>query len=220
MSLSANPNLATSEPSGYLILFHPDFLFQSPLANRISSFEFFQYSVNEALFLAPREEEVILDLIKNIEQEYQSKIDKFSQRIIISQLTVLLEYAERFYERQFITRKKSHHSVLKQVNNLLTEYFAQGKALHNGIPSVSYLSDELNLTPGYLSRLLVTETGKSTQQHIQDKIIQTAKTKLQHTTSSVSEIAYELGFEHPSSFTKLFKKRMKNTPVAYRNSLN
>src|SRR5690606_18858214 len=137
-------------------------------------------------------------------QEYHTNIDKFSQGIIISQIEVLLNYTERFYERQFITRKISNHKILTRLEEVLDEYF-DSDLLGKGLPTVQYIADELHVSPGYLSSLLKTLTGRSTQQHIHEKLIEKAKEKLSTTSLSVSEIAYELGFEHPQSFNKLFK---------------
>jgi AraC-like DNA-binding protein len=206
--------------SGWLLLFHPDFLWNTPLAKKIRQYDFFDYSVNEALFLSEKEEEILNNIVQNIRHEYHSNIDKFSQSIIISQIETLLNYSERFYQRQFITRKITNHQILGRLEELLTEYFAGDDLATKGLPTVQYIADTLNVSPGYLSGLLKQLTGQSTQQHIHDKLIEKAKEKLSITGLSVSEIAYELGFEHPQSFSKLFKIKTKFSPLEFRQSFN
>ena len=203
--------------TGWMILLHPDFLWNSPLAKTIRQYEYFSYAVNEALHLSEKEETAITGLVQNIEQEYHSNIDKFSQSVIIAQLELLLTYAERFYHRQFITRKITNHHILNRLENILSAYF---EGDFKGLPTVQYIADELNVSPNYLSGLLKVLSGQSTQQHIHDKVIEVAKEKLTTTSLSVSEIAYELGFEHPQSFSKLFKNKMGVTPLEYRQSFN
>jgi AraC-like DNA-binding protein len=206
--------------SGWLLLIHPDFLWNTPLAAKIKHYEFFDYSVNEALFLSEKEEETLNNIIENIRQEYHSNIDKFSQSIIISQIETLLNYSERFYQRQFITRKITNHQILDRLENLLNDYFNNEDLVNKGLPTVQSVSAALNVSPNYLSGLLKVLTGQSTQQHIHDKLIEKAKEKLSTTNLSVSEIAYELGFEHPQSFNKLFKKKTHLTPIEFKQSFN
>lgn len=209
-----------AEPTGRLLLIHPDFLWNTPLAKKIKSFDFFQYAVNEALFLSDKEEKIIVDILLKIEQEYQSNIDKFSHELIIAQLDMLLIYSERFYERQFLTRKKSTHELLERFETVLSDYFNSGRLLENGIPTVSAMAEQLNISPNYLGTLLRLYTQQNTQQHIQNKLIDYAKERLSTTRLSVSEIAYELGFEHPQSFSKLFKQKTNQTPLEFRQSFN
>lgn len=209
-------NKATAEPTGWLLLIHPDFLWNTPLAKKIKSVDFFQYSVNEALFLSDKEEKIIVDSLLKIENEYRSNIDKFSQEIIIAQLEMLLIYAGRFYERQFVTRKKSSLELLVRFENFLSNYFDQGKPLENGIPTVTAIAEALHISPNYLGSLLRLHTQQSTQQHIQNKIIEYAKTRLSTTALTISEIAYELGFEHSQSFSKLFKNKTNQSPQEFR----
>ena len=206
--------------SGWLLLIHPDFLWNTPLAKTIKQYEYFDYSVNEALFLSEKEETTITGIMQNVEQEYHSNIDKFSQGVIIAQLELLLTYADRFYHRQFITRKITNHKILNRLEDLLTEYFNGDTLLEKGLPTVQYIAGALNVSPNYLSDLLKVLTGQSTQQHIHDKLIEKAKEKLSATDLSVSEIAYELGFEHPQSFSKLFKTKTSLSPLAFRQSFN
>nr|WP_294869659.1 AraC family transcriptional regulator [uncultured Pedobacter sp.] len=204
--------------SGWILYIHPDFLWNTPLARKIKEYEYFDYSVHEALFLSEKEEEMIAAIMLNIEQEYRANIDKFSQDLIAAQLELLLTYAGRFYHRQFLTRKISNHKTLNKLEDLLTIYFNSDDLIKRGLPTVAYIADTLNVSPSYLSGLLKTLTGQSTQQHIHEKLIEKAKERLSTTTLSVSEIAYTLGFEHSQSFSKLFKKKTNLSPLAFRNT--
>ncbi len=213
-------NDESSKRTGWMMLIHPDFLWNTPLAKTIKQYEYFDYSVNEALFLSEKEEETIIGIMKNIQHEYNSNIDNFSQDIIISQIEVLLNYSERFYHRQFITRKISNHKVLVRLEEILSEYFNSDDIAVKGLPTVQYIAETLNVSPNYLSGMLKTLTGQSTQQHIHNKLIEKAKVKLSTTDLSVSEIAYELGFEHSQSFSKLFKNKTSLSPLEFRRSFN
>ncbi|UII29602.1 helix-turn-helix domain-containing protein [Fulvivirga ulvae] len=206
--------------SGWILFVHPDFFWNTPLARSIKQYEYFNYTANEALFLSEKEESMVNNIIQNIQQEYHSNIDKFSQNIIISQIETLLNYSERFYQRQFITRKITNHKTLDRMEQILEDYFKNDDLAIKGLPTVQYVAEALNISPGYLSGLLKVLTGQSTQQHIQDKIIEKAKEKLSTTDLSVSEIAYELGFEHPQSFSKLFKIKTNLSPLMFRQSFN
>jgi AraC-like DNA-binding protein len=210
----------TSKQSGWMLLIHPDFLWNTSLAKKIKQYEYFDYSVHEALFLSEKEETIIASVMQNIQQEYHSNIDKFSQSVIIAQLELLLTYSERFYQRQFITRKISNHQILNCLEDMLKEYFNSDHLMKKGLPTVQYIAETLNVSPNYLSGLLKVLTGQSTQQHIHDRLIEKAKEKLSTTNLSVSEIAYELGFEHPQSFSKLFKTKTNFSPLAFRQSFN
>ncbi|WP_374949189.1 helix-turn-helix domain-containing protein [Mucilaginibacter sp.] len=212
--------LTQIKQSGWMLLFHPDFLWNTPLAKAIKRYEYFDYAINEALFVSDKEETIINGIIKNIEQEYYSNIDKFSENIIIAQLELLLTYSERFYQRQFITRKIANHQVLDRLEAILNDYFNSDELATKGIPAVSDIAGQLNISPGYLSGMLKTLTGQSTQQHIHNYLIERAKEKLSTTTLSVSQIAYELGFEHPQSFSKLFKTKTEFSPLEFRASFN
>ena len=206
--------------TGWLLLIHPDFLWNSPLAKKIRQYEFFGYKVNEALHLSDKEEAMVIGIMKNIIKEYHSNIDKFSQDIIIAQIELLLNYADRFYNRQFLTRKVSNHKILSRLEDILINYFNSDTLLKQGLPTVQHISEALNISPNYLSGLIKALTGQSTQQHIHDKLIEKAKEKLSATNLSVSEIAYELGFEHPQSFSKLFKTKTNLSPLEFRQSFN
>lgn len=156
----------------------------------------------------------------NVQQEYQSNIDKFSQNIIIAQIELLLNYAERYYQRQFITRKINNHEILVRLEELLNTYFNGEEVINKGIPTVQYVANTLNVSSNYLSGLLKVLTGQTTQQHIHEKLIEKAKEKLSTTKLSVSEIAFALGFEHSQSFSKLFKSKTMQSPMAFRTSFN
>lgn len=206
--------------SGWIVLVHPDFLWKTAIAKTIRQYDYFSYRVSEALFLSDKEERSILDIIENIAQEYRNHIDKFSSAVIIAQLELLLTYADRYYHRQFITRKRSNHSILERLEALLDAYFKSGIVPGGGMPTVQYVASALNISAGYLSGLLKVLTGKSTQHYIQDRLIEHAKEQLSTTDQSVSEIAYSLGFEHPQSFSRLFKAKVTLSPLEFRASFN
>jgi len=211
---------ATLKRSGWILFIHPDFLWNTPLAKTIKQYEYFSYTVHEALFLSDKEEAMITNIFQSIQQEYHSNIDKFSQDIIIAQAELLLTYSERFYNRQFITRKIANHNILNQLEDILANYFKDDNIAGKGLPTVQYIAEALHVSPGYLSGLLKVLTGQSTQQHIHNKLIEKAKEKLSTTDLSVSEIAYELGFEHPQSFSKLFKVKTNLSPLEFRQSFS
>lgn len=211
---------ATLKQTGWMLLIHPDFLWNTSLAKTIKQYEYFDYSVNEALFLSEKEETTIIGIMQSIQQEYHANIDKFSQNIIIAQIELLLNYGERFYHRQFITRKITNHQMLARLEELLTAWFNSDDIVKNGLPSVAYIAKTLNVSPNYLSSLLKVLTGQNTQQHIHNKLIEIAKEKLSTTALSVSEIAYELGFEHPQSFSKFFKTKTSLSPLEFRQSFS
>ncbi len=211
---------AAAPVSGWIILIHPDFLWHTHLAKQIRQYDYFGYAVHEALFLSEKEERILTGIIGQIQHEHQANLDSFSQNIIIAQLEVLLNYAERFYQRQFITRRITNHKLLDRVEAVLTAYFRDDTLIQTGLPTVQYVADQLNVSPNYLSGLLKTQTGQSTQQHIHEKLIERAKEKLSTTDLSVSEIAYALGFEHAQSFSKLFKSKTNRSPLDFRHSFN
>ncbi|NCT75459.1 MAG: AraC family transcriptional regulator [Chitinophagaceae bacterium] len=207
-----------SNLEGWMLFIHPDFLWNTALARKIRQYDYFSYAANEALFLSEKEELLINDIVANIKQEYHSNIDKFSHEVIIAQLELLFTYAQRFYERQFITRKITNSKILDRFEEVLMEYFNSGELLSKGLPSVQYLASRLHISHKYLANLLKQLTGQTTQQHIHDKLIDRAKEKLCTTELSVSEIAYELGFEHSQSFSKLFKAKTNQSPLEFRQS--
>lgn len=206
--------------SGYLVLIHPDLLLTYPLAKKIKQYGFFSYAANEALYLSEKEKTTIIAIFKIIEDELESRIDDFSQDVIISQIELVLNYSNRFYKRQFITRKSVHTDLLQKLEEILDDYFDNEKSSLNGIPTVQQLSELLNLSPSYLSDMLRALTGQNAQQHIHAKLIEKAKELLSTTQLTIAEIAYQLGFEHPQSFSKLFKTKASISPVEFRNSFN
>lgn len=219
-SIQIDKHATTKKRSGWLLLIHPDFFWNTQLARTIKRYEFFNYSVNEALFLSQKEETTLDGILENIRQEYHSNIDLFSKQIIISHIEALLNYSERFYNRQFITREKANHQILARLEALLSDYFNGDDIISRGLPTVQYVADTLNVSPSYLGSLLRVLTGQNTQQHIHDKLIEKAKEKLASTNRSISEIAFELGFEHPQSFSKLFKAKTKFSPLEFRQSFH
>jgi AraC-like DNA-binding protein len=200
---------------GYVLLFHPDFLIKHPLSAKIKTYGFFSYAIHEALHLSGKEEANILEIIQKTEQECQH-IDRHTQEIILSQIDLLLNYSNRFYERQFITRKAVNNDLLVNMEQLLENYFSSQEPLNNGLPTVDYLANRLNVSAHYLSDMLRLLTGQNTQQHIHEKLIEKAKEHLTLTDSSVAEIAYLLGFTYAQSFNKLFKKRTNVSPLEFR----
>ncbi|MCW3126068.1 MAG: AraC family transcriptional regulator [Bacteroidetes bacterium] len=209
-----------TEYKGYTLLVHPDFIRGYPLGKNIKNYGFFSYEANEALHLSDKERAIIFGILKNIDTELQSAIDDFSQDVIVSYIEVLLNYSNRFYKRQFITRKGVNHDLLAKMEQLLGEYFEKEESLDKGLPTVEYLAGRLNLSPRYLSDMLRSLTGQSAQQHIHEKLIGKAKEYLTATSLSVAEIAYQLGFEHPQSFNKLFKQKTTLTPIEFKQSFN
>ena len=205
---------------GWMLLIHPDFLWNTSLAKKIKQYEYFDYAANEALFLSDKEEAMMDGIIDNIRFEYNANIDKFSQDVIIAQLELLFTYAQRFYERQFITRKITNNQLLEKLEIVLNDYFNNEELLSEGLPSVQFVADTLHVSSKYLGTMLKQLTGLSTQQHIHEKLIEKAKEKLSTTSLSVSEIAYELGFEHSQSFSKLFKIKTNQSPLEFRGSFN
>jgi len=213
-------NEETVKHSGWLLLFHPDFLLHTSLAKAIKQYQYFSYAVNEALHLSAKEEAVIVGIIRNVEQEYRSAIDHFSQDVIIAQLELLMTYAERFYHRQFITRKVSNHQILSRLDDVLNDYLNSEVLAKQGLPTVGYIAEKLHLSPSYLSGMLKTLTGQSTQHLLYDKLMEIAKERLSTTSLTVSEIAYELGFDHSQSFSRLFKSKTNLSPLDFRKTFN
>lgn len=202
--------------SGYLLIFHPDFLLQHTLANSIHHYGFFDYAVNEALHLSAGEEDDLITILHQIDKECQH-IDKHTQEIILTQIESLLKYSNRFYERQFLTRKNNNSALLTRFGQLIDGYFNSDV---QSLLTVQYIAAQMSLSPNYLSDLLRVHTGLNTQQHIHEKLIAKAKEKLSTTSLSVSEIAYSLGFEHAQSFSTLFKKKTNLSPLEFRQTFN
>ncbi|MBC3845562.1 AraC family transcriptional regulator [Winogradskyella echinorum] len=209
-------NAVVYKQKGFSINFHEDFIKGTELAQQIKKYSFFSYSANEALHLSPKEEKQIESIVKNIEIEYQNNQDEFSKDIIISQLSTLFKYANRFYERQFLNRKELSNNLLEQFNLQLSEYFESGQLKEKGIPSIEHIANKLSVSQRYLSETLKKETGKTTTEHLQLHLINEAKNILLQPSKSISEVAYELGFEYPPYFSRLFKKREGISPTEYR----
>jgi len=206
--------------SGYTLLIHPDFIRHYPLSEKIKQYGFFSYAANEGLFISDKEKQTLGSVFTNISRELDSSIDEFSQDLVVSYIEVLLNYSNRFYKRQFITRKAVNHDLLTKMEQVLDNYFEEDKGLNKGVPTVESLAGQLNVSPRYLSDMLRSLTGQNAQQHIHEKLIEKAKQYLSATQLSVSEIAYHLGFEHAQSFSKLFKSKTKSSPLEFRSSFN
>jgi len=222
--LAPNQLVGTTEYNrdthAYILLIHPDFLSGYPLAKKIKQYEYFLYSVNEALHLSEQEKEIILSVISIMGHELKSRVDEFSQEVVVAQIELLLSYVNRFYKRQFITRRAVNNDILQKTEAIIEEYFNSEKSMNEGVPTVQFLSDKLNLSPGYLSDLLRSLIGQNAQQYIHLKLVEKAKEKLSTTGLSISEIAYELGFEHSQSFSRLFKIKTGISPVQFRATFN
>jgi AraC family transcriptional activator of pobA len=205
---------------GFTLLFHPDFIRNYPLGKNIKKYGFFSYDTNEALHLSDSEKIIITGLLTSIDNELHTAIDEMSQDVIVSYIDVLLNYSNRFYKRQFITRKTISHDLLLKVEETLDNYLNNAETLKKGLPTVDFLASQINVSTHYLSDMLRNLTGQNTQQHIHSKLIEKSKDFLISTNLSVAEIAYQLGFEYPQSFSKLFKKKTSLTPLEFKNSLN
>jgi len=206
-----------SSYDGFTLYFHSDLLSGYQLGKNIRQYGFFSYAVNEALFLSDKEKRIVSNLFESIASELENNIDAFSQDVLVSQIELLLNYSNRFYNRQFLTRKAVNHDLISQMDTFLIFRF---KNYRNGLPTVQEVADELRVSPRYLTDMLKTLTGQNTQQHIHGKLIETAKSALATTRLSVAEVAYQMGFEHPQSFNKLFKRYTNLSPKAFRQSLN
>lgn len=220
-----SPNQVFESPSGNhasgrLLLVHPDFLLTYPLAKKIKEYGFFSYATNEALHLSDNERKTILSIFEIIDDELKSRIDDFSQDVMTAQLELLLNYCNRFYKRQFITRKVVNNDLLQKIEEILDNYFNDSTPLKEGIPTVQLLSEKLNISPSYLSDMLRTLTGLSAQHHIHNKLVEKAKEMLSISELTVNEIAYQLGFEYPQSFSRLFKSKSGVSPMEFRASFN
>jgi YesN/AraC family two-component response regulator len=199
------------------LFFHPDLLKGTSLAVKMKSYSFFSYNSNEALHLSDKEREMVTDIIKKIDYELSQNIDSHTQTLLVSNIELLLNYCDRFYDRQFITRSVGNKDILSRFESILSEYYQSESLKEKGLPTVKFCADNLNLTPNYLSDLLKKETGKNAQEHIHYFLIEEAKNKLLASGDTVSEIAFALGFEYPQYFSRIFKKLTGYTPIEYRN---
>ncbi len=208
----------TGEDPGWALLFHPDLIRKSELGKSIDDYSFFSYDITEALHLSDEEKQSLDELVVKIEKEYHQNIDRHSQRLIISNIELLLNYCTRYYDRQFYTRENLNKDVLAKFENLLKTYYSNENQLNRGIPSVSYCGAALNMSPKYLSDLLKKETGKNAKSHIDNFLINKAKNRLLSSMESVSEIAFALGFEYAQHFSTMFKAKTGMSPSGYRRS--
>ena len=206
------------EMEGWALYFHPDLIRGYSLMDKISDYGFFSYDTNEALHISNKEKDTLNDTVHKIVDEYESKIDEFSQDVIVSNVELLFNYIKRFYSRQFITRRIQNQGIVSRFNQLLKEYFSSDLIKENGLPTVSHFAKSLNISDSYLSDLLRKETGTNTQENIHLYVINRSKDILINTNKSISEIAYELGFEYPQYFSRLFKKKTGETPREYREN--
>ena len=217
--LTYDGHQSTAEDPGWALLFHPDLLRRSTLGNTISNYSYFSYELNEALHISDDEKQSLNELIEKIEKEYQQNIDRHSQKLIISNIELLLDYCTRYYDRQFYTRTNLNKDVLVSFESLLNNYYREDKQHNQGIPTVTFCGQELNMSPKYLSDLLKKETGKNAKTHLDDFVMNRAKNLLLSSTDTVSEIAFDLGYEYSQHFSKTFKAKIGMSPGEYR-SLN
>ncbi|MDE3250706.1 MAG: helix-turn-helix transcriptional regulator [Bacteroidota bacterium] len=208
------------QPKGYALIFHPDLVHGTSLGRHIAGYNFFGYQSNEALHLSERERNIVLDLFSKIKYELEQSIDRYSRKLIVSNIELFLEYCRRFYDRQFITREVAHKSLVDKLETLLNDYFESDKPQSNGLPSVAWCAGELHLSPGYFGDLIKKQTGMSALDYIQSKLIEVAKEKVFDPEKTVSEVAFELGFKYPQHFTRLFKQKVGQSPVEFRTSKN
>ncbi len=207
-------------PTGWALVFHPDLIRGTHLGKRINEYNFFSYDTSEALHVSDAERAIVLECFNKIQYELAQAIDKHSRTLIVSNIELFLNYCVRFYDRQFITREHVHKDILARFEGLLNDYFGSVKPQTLGLPSVAHCAAQLNLSPKYFGDLVKKETGKSAQEYIQLKLIDTSKEKILDASKLVSEVAYELGFKYPSHFTRFFKQHVGHSPNEYRNSLN
>lgn len=207
------------QPQGWALCFDPELIYGTSLGRSIKDYSYFSYEVNEALHLSERERALFIDCLEKIRQELEHSIDRLSKRLIATNIELLLDYCLRFYERQFITREPVNRDLLTRFESLLDNYFSSGKAQNAGLPTVKYCASELCLSSGYFGDLIKKETGKSAQTYIQSKVMDVAKGCLLDSEKSISQISYELGFQYPQHFTRLFKKVVGQTPNDYRTKM-
>jgi len=206
------------QPSGWALVFHPDFIKGTSVGRRLNEYGFFSYDVSEALHISKREREIVLECFKKIKEELERGIDKHSKNLIVSNIELFLNYSVRFYDRQFITRESINKDILTRFENLLNEYFESSLPQTNGLPSVAYCAEEFGLSANYFGDLVKKETSKSALEYIQAKVIDLSKERIFDRSKSISEIAYEMGYKYPQHFTRLFKQRVGMSPLEYRTA--
>lgn len=209
-------NGQTFRPRGWALCFHPDLIRGTSLGSRIAEYSYFSYEVNEALHLSQREREIFVDCLRKIGHELEHAIDRLSRRLIATNIELLLDYCLRFYERQFITREQANNDILSRFESLLRDYFESGRARQEGLPTVRWCAGELCLSANYFGDLIKKETGRTAQEHIQLELIDRAKEMILNPRNSIAQVAYELGFQYPQHFTRMFKKVVGMTPNDYR----
>lgn len=214
--ISVDRKKEANSTEGWGLYFHPELIRNTALGKKIQEYSFFSYTENEALHLSDQEKQTLLSILKQMENEYNTNIDHYSQDLILSNIELLLNYCKRFYGRQFITRTNQSKDIIVRFETLMTNYFNSEQLKDNGIPTVKYCAEAMNLSPNYFSDLLRSETGKSTQEHIHYYVLEKAKTILLQSDKSINEIAYELGFQYPQNFSKLFKKKVGVSPAVFR----
>ena len=214
--LGIQPGVKTFAPKGWAMLFHPDLIKGTALGKHIHEYTFFSYSVNEALHLSEKERQIVLDCFSKILFEIAQSIDRHSKKLIASNIELLLNYCTRFYDRQFITRDTVHKGITERFEDWLNKYFGSDNPQNNGLPSVAFCAEELNLSANYFGDLIKKETGKSAQEYIQSRILDIAKERIFDTGKSISEVAFELGFKYPQHFTRFFKQKTGLSPNEYR----
>lgn len=216
--ITFNRKKEVNNTEGWGLYFHPELIRNTPFGKKINEYSFFSYSENEALHLSEQEKQTLLSILKQMENEYNTNIDHYSRDLIISNIELLLNYCKRFYGRQFITRTNQNKDAIVRFEEFITDYFNSDMLKDKGIPSVKYCAESLNLSPNYFSDLLKSETGKSTQEHIHFYLLEKAKNRLVNSNLTINEIAYELGFEYPQNFSKLFKKKVGVSPTSFRTT--
>ena len=202
--------------SGWTLIFHPDLIRKAALGKTIDDYSFFSYDVHEALHLSEDEKRSLTELAQKIEQEYQGNIDRYSQEIIVANIEMILKYCKRYYDRQFFTRTNLNQDIIANFERVIQEYYSSDEPLHKGVLSVKYCAQKLLMSPNYLGDLIKNETNRTAKDHIQEYVVEKAKTKILGTNQRISEIAYSLGFEYPQGFNRLFKARTGMSPKAYR----
>lgn len=202
---------------GMGLFFHPDLIRRSALGQRIHEYTFFSYDMNEALHLSDKEKKTILGLFEKIKEEYSMNLDDYSHDVIVSNIELLLNYCKRFYGRQFLTRSAGNKDTVAQFEQWLIDYMNSDQLALEGMPSVKQCAEQVHLSPNYLSDLLRKETGKTTQEHVHAQLLELAKNHLLSSSQTVSEVAYQLGFDYPQHFSKFFKNKMGLSPSQYRS---
>jgi AraC-like DNA-binding protein len=214
--LTFNRKKEANRAEGWGLYFHPELIRNTPLGKKINEYSFFSYAENEALHLSEQEKQTLISILKQMENEYNTNIDHYSHDLIVSNIELLLNYCRRFYGRQFLTRTNQNKDAIVRFEEFITEYFNSHELKNKGIPSVKYCAEKMHLSPNYFSDLLKSETGKNTQEHIHCRLLEKAKTLLVSSNLSINEIAYELGFGFPQSFSKFFKNKAGVSPTLFR----